>query len=121
MPTIAIVGRKNVGKSTVFNRLVGMKLSIVYSEPGVTRDRVYGEILWRGRSFNVIDTGGFFPGEEIALATKITRQIELALQEADLIYFVVDNRQGLTAMDEEIGNNLRKLGKPLFLIINKVD
>ena len=121
MPTIAIVGRKNVGKSTVFNRLIGTKLSIVYSEPGVTRDRIYGDILWRGRTFSVIDTGGFFPGEEIALATKITRQIELALQEADLIYFVVDNRQGLTAMDEEIAQHLRQLGKPIFLIINKVD
>lgn len=121
MPAIAIVGRKNVGKSTIFNRLIGMKLSIVYREPGVTRDRIYGDILWRGRTFSVIDTGGFFPGEEIALATKITRQIELALQEADLIYFVVDNRQGLTAVDEEIAQRLRQLGKPIFLIINKVD
>ena len=121
MPTIAIVGRKNVGKSTVFNRLIGTKLSIVHSEPGVTRDRIYSEVVWRGRIFNVIDTGGFFPGEEIGLATKIMRQIELALAEADLIYFVVDNRQGLTPMDEEIGNSLRKLDKPVFLVVNKVD
>lgn len=121
MPTIAIVGRKNVGKSTVFNRLIGTKLSIVFSEPGVTRDRIYSEAVWRGRTLDVIDTGGFFPGEEIALATKIMRQIELALAEADLIYFVVDNRQGLTAMDEEIGSSLRKLDKPVFLVINKVD
>jgi GTP-binding protein len=121
MPAIAIVGRKNVGKSTVFNRLIGAKLSIVYREPGVTRDRIYGEAVWRGRVFDVIDTGGFFPGEEIALATKIMRQIELALQEADLVYFVVDNRQGLTAIDEEIARSLRRLNKPVFLVINKVD
>jgi GTP-binding protein len=121
MPAIAIVGRKNVGKSTVFNRLIGAKLSIVYREPGVTRDRIYGEAVWRGRAFDVIDTGGFFPGEEIALATKIMRQIELALQEADLVYFIVDNRQGLTAIDEEIARSLRRLNKPVFLVINKVD
>ncbi len=121
MPVIAIVGRKNVGKSTIFNRLVGMKRSIVYHEPGVTRDRVYGEILWRGRTFTVIDTGGFFPEEEITLAAKIMNQIEMALQEADLIFFVVDNRQGLTAMDDEIARRLRVLGKPIFLIVNKVD
>lgn len=121
MPVIAIVGRKNVGKSTIFNRLVGMKRSIVYHEPGVTRDRIYGEIFWRGRTFTVIDTGGFFPEEEIVLAAKIMNQIELALREADLIFFVVDNRQGLTAMDDEIARRLRVLGKPIFLIVNKVD
>jgi len=121
MATVAIVGRKNVGKSTVFNRLLGMKLSIVHKEPGVTRDRVYGDVDWCGKTLNIIDTGGFFPDEEISLARKISHQIELALREADLIYFVVDAKTGLTATDEEIGSELRKTNKPIFLLINKVD
>ncbi|MEO0189948.1 MAG: GTPase, partial [candidate division WOR-3 bacterium] len=88
MATVAIVGRKNVGKSSIFNRLVGRRLSIVHETPGVTRDRIYGEVFWRGRIFNLIDTGGFFPEEENILARKIMYQIELALKQADLIYFV---------------------------------
>ncbi|KPK63080.1 hypothetical protein AMJ83_08395 [candidate division WOR_3 bacterium SM23_42] len=121
MPTVAIVGRKNVGKSTIFNRLTGMKLSIVYKEPGVTRDRVYNEVQWCGRSFGLIDTGGFFPDEEFPLAQSIKRQIETALQEADLIFFVVDGRTGLKPTDEAISRELRKTNKKIFLLVNKID
>lgn len=121
MATVAIVGRKNVGKSRVFNRLLGMRLSIVYKEPGVTRDRIYGEVNWCGRNFNIIDTGGFFPDEGISLAKKINCQIGLALNEADLIYFVVDAKSGLTPSDEEISKELRKINKPIFLLVNKID
>jgi len=121
MPTVAIVGRKNVGKSTIFNRLAGTRYSIVHKEPGVTRDRVYSEVQWCGRSFGLIDTGGFFPDEEFSLATGIQRQIENALHEADLIYLVVDGRTGLKPIDEEISNKLRKIDKPIFLLVNKVD
>ena len=90
MSTVVIVGRKNVGKSTIFNRLIGMRRSVVYKDPGVTRDRIFGEVQWQSRGFDIIDTGGFFPAEEHPLASKITKQIELALNDADLIYFVVD-------------------------------
>jgi GTP-binding protein len=121
MPTVAIVGRKNVGKSTIFNRLAGIKMSIVYKEPGVTRDRVFNEVEWCGRSFGLIDTGGFFPDEEFPLARSIQQQIETALQEADLIYFVVDGRAGLKPTDEDIGTELRKIDKPVFLVVNKLD
>jgi GTP-binding protein len=121
MPTVAIVGRKNVGKSTIFNRLAGLKLSIVYKEPGVTRDRLYSEVQWCGRSFGIIDTGGFFPDEDFPLAHSIQKQIETALQEADLIYFVVDGRAGLKPADHEISEELRKVNKQVFLLINKTD
>jgi GTP-binding protein len=121
MPTVAIVGRKNVGKSTIFNRLTGMKLSIVYKEPGVTRDRVYNDVQWCGRTFGLIDTGGFFPDEESLLARSIQQQIETALREADLIYFVVDGRAGVKPGDHEISEELRKTGKKTFLLVNKVE
>ncbi|MEO0184518.1 MAG: ribosome biogenesis GTPase Der [candidate division WOR-3 bacterium] len=121
MPTVAIVGRKNVGKSSIFNRLVGKRLSIVHKTPGVTRDRIYGEVTWRGRIFNLIDTGGFFPEEKNILAGKIMYQIELALKQADVIYFVVDSRTGLMASDQEIANTLRGLNKPVLLLVNKID
>lgn len=121
MPTVVIVGRKNVGKSTMFNRLIGMRLSIVHKEPGVTRDRVYTEVEWCGQSFDLIDTGGFFPDEEFLLARSIQKQIEVALQEADLVYFVVDGRTGLKPADQEISEELRKTSKRIFLIVNKID
>lgn len=121
MATVAIVGRKNVGKSSIFNRLVGRRLSIVHKTPGVTRDRIYGEVFWRGRIFNLIDTGGFFPEEENILANKIMYQIELALKQADLIYFVVDGRAGLMPSEQEIAELLRALSKPVFLLVNKID
>ncbi len=121
MATVAIVGRKNVGKSSIFNRLVGKRLSIVHKTPGVTRDRVYGEVNWRAMTFNLVDTGGFFPEEDNILAGKIMYQIECALQQADLIYFVVDARSGLMASDQDIADILRRLNKPVFLLVNKVD
>lgn len=121
MPTVAIVGRKNVGKSTIFNRLTGARYSIVYKEPGVTRDRIFSEVQWCGRTFGLIDTGGFFPDEEFPLATSIQKQIEKALQEADLIYLVVDGRAGLKPTDKEISDRLRKTNKPVFVLVNKID
>ncbi|UCC12476.1 MAG: ribosome biogenesis GTPase Der [candidate division WOR-3 bacterium] len=121
MSTVVIVGRKNVGKSTVFNRLAQMRLSVVYKEPGVTRDRLYGEVEWRGKTFSVIDTGGFFPDEDALLAQKITQQIDLALQQADLIYFVVDGKDGMKPGDETICAHLRKMNKTIFLLVNKCD
>lgn len=121
MSTVVIVGRKNVGKSTIFNRLIGMRLNIVYKEPGVTRDRIYGEVEWCSRVFNIIDTGGFFPDEENGLVGKINKQIKYGLEEADLIYFVVDGKSGLKPGDEEICQYLRKTNKKTFLLINKID
>jgi len=121
MSTVVIVGRKNVGKSTIFNRLIGTKLSVVYKEPGITRDRIYGEAEWCGRVFDVIDTGGFFPNEKHALAQKINEQIKFGLQEADLIYFVVDGKRGLEPADHEVCQYLRKFDKTIFLVINKID
>ena len=121
MSTAVIVGRKNVGKSAIFNRLIGMRMSVVYKEPGVTRDRIFGEVEWRGRVFDLIDTGGFFPDEESQLASKITKQIEFALNDADLIYFVVDGKDGLKPGDEEICSKLRKMDKKFFLVVNKID
>ncbi|MCK4673616.1 ribosome biogenesis GTPase Der, partial [candidate division WOR-3 bacterium] len=121
MSTVIIVGRKNVGKSTIFNRLIGMKVSIVYKEPGVTRDRIYGEVSWCGRVFNIIDTGGFFPDEEDSLADEINKQIEYGLEQADLIYFIVDGKDGLKPGDEEICQHIRKTNKKVFLLINKID
>ncbi|MGQ9664181.1 MAG: ribosome biogenesis GTPase Der [bacterium] len=121
MPTVVIVGRKNVGKSSIFNRCVGKRLSIVHKTPGVTRDRVYGEVIWRGRRFNLIDTGGFFPQEENILASKIMHQIEIALKQADVIYFVVDARAGLTSSDQDIAEIVRRLDKPVLLLVNKID
>ena len=98
-----------------------MKLTIVYKEPGVTRDRVYNEVEWHGKSFSLVDTGGFFPDEESLLARSIQKQIEIALAEADLVYFVVDGRAGLKPADQEISEELRKTGKRRLLIVNKVD
>jgi GTP-binding protein len=121
MSTVVIVGRKNVGKSTIFNRLTGMRTSVVYKEPGVTRDRVFGEVEWRGQTFDIIDTGGFAPDEDTVLAVKIMRQIEYALQDANLIYFVVDGKCGLLPEDSEISRRLRKLNKPVLLLVNKID
>src|SRR5690625_629570 len=105
--TVAIVGRPNVGKSTIFNRLVGERISIVEDVPGVTRDRLYAEVEWLATKFNLIDTGGIELSEE-PLLTQIRQQAEIAIEEADVIIFLVNGRKGITAADEEVGKIDRK-------------
>jgi GTPase len=121
IPLIAIVGRPNVGKSTLFNRLAGSRRAIVGDEPGITRDRLYGETNWRGHDFRIVDTGGIIPEEKDLIPSEIFRQARVALDEADAIVFVVDARSELAAPDAELARLLRKTGKPLFLAANKVD
>jgi len=121
LPTIAIVGRPNVGKSTLFNRLTGSRRSIVGDEPGITRDRIYGSAEWLGRHFQVVDTGGIVPEDKDFIPAEIFRQARVALDESAAIVLVVDGRSELTAPDIELARLLRKTGKPLFLAVNKVD
>jgi GTP-binding protein len=120
-PLIAIVGRPNVGKSTLFNRLVGSRRAIVGDEPGITRDRLYGEANWEGRTLRVVDTGGIIPDDKNLIPAEIFRQARVALDEASAIILVVDSRTELAAPDMELARLLRRLGKPLFLAVNKVD
>src|SRR5215469_17088774 len=120
-PLIAIVGRPNVGKSTLFNRLVGARRAIVGDEPGITRDRLYGDAHWRGYDFRVVDTGGIIPEEKELIPSEIFRQARVALEEASAIVMVVDARSALTAPDLELVRRLQKTGKPLLLAANKVD
>jgi len=121
LPLIAIVGRPNVGKSTLFNRLIGRRRSIVTDEPGVTRDRIYGTTTWNGRSFEVVDTGGIVPGEESDIPQRIFEQARIAIEEASLIVFVLDGRAAITAPDRELTHLLRKTHKPVFVAVNKID
>jgi GTPase len=120
-PIVVIVGRPNVGKSTLFNRLLGRKTAIVHDVSGVTRDRNYGEVEWAGKIFQLIDTGGYVPDSEDLFETAIREQVEIAITEADVIMFVVDARQGLLPMDREIANMLRLASRKFYLIVNKVD
>ena len=120
-PLIAIVGRPNVGKSTLFNRLIGSRRAIVGNEPGITRDRLYGETTWEGRRLRIVDTGGIIPHEKELIPAEIFRQARVALEEAAAIVMVVDGRTELAAPDMELARLLRRLGKPLFLAVNKVD
>lgn len=120
-PLIAIVGRPNIGKSTLFNRLIGQRRSIVTDEPGITRDRIYGTMRWSGRSFEVVDTGGLVPGDESEIPKKIFEQAEQAIEAASLIFFVVDGRTAIAAPDQELTRLLRRLGKPVFLVVNKIE
>lgn len=121
LPVVAIVGRPNVGKSTLFNRLLGERQAIVHNEAGVTRDRHYGESFWNGRDFTVIDTGGWIPGRADAIVSGIRNQVELAIREADLILFVVDVMQGITSEDDAVTAMLRRQEKPVVLAANKAD
>ena len=121
LPTIAIVGRPNVGKSTLFNRLVGSRRAIVGDEPGITRDRLYGEAEWRGRRLRVVDTGGILPEDKDFIPAEIFRQARVAFEEAAAIVMVVDGRTELTGPDLELARLLQRTGKPLFLAVNKVD
>jgi GTP-binding protein len=118
---LAIVGRPNVGKSTLFNRLVGSRRAIVGDEPGITRDRLYGNSEWRGHQFRVVDTGGIIPEDKDLIPSEIFRQARVALEEAAAIAIVVDGRSELAAPDLELVRLLRKTGKPLFLAVNKID
>jgi len=119
--TLAIVGRPNVGKSTLFNRLVGSRRAIVGDEPGITRDRLYGEAEWAGKLLRVVDTGGIIPDDKALIPAEIFRQARVALEEADAIVMVVDGRTELAAPDLELARQLQRLGKPLLLAVNKMD
>jgi GTP-binding protein len=121
LPLVAIVGRPNVGKSTLFNRLVGKRRSIVGDEPGITRDRIYGEYEWAGRHFRVVDTGGVVPGDPELILREIFGQANVALYEADALVFVVDVRTELAQPDYDVARMLMRGGKPLFLAVNKVE
>ena len=121
VPTIAIVGRPNVGKSTLFNRIVGSRRAIVGDEPGITRDRLYGEAHFRGHRLRIVDTGGIEPDEKEFIPAEIFRQAKVALEEADAIILVVDGRSELTAPDLDVARLLLRGGKPLFLAVNKID
>lgn len=120
-PVFAIVGRPNVGKSTLFNRLTGSRRSIVGDEPGITRDRIYGEVEWNGQVARLVDTGGIVPDDEALIPTEIFRQARVALEEAQAIVMVVDGRTELASPDIDLARLLQKTGKPLFLAVNKID
>ncbi|WP_058485539.1 ribosome biogenesis GTPase Der [Defluviitalea phaphyphila] len=120
-PIVAIVGRPNVGKSTLFNRLAGERIAIVEDTPGVTRDRIYAEAEWLNHKFTLIDTGGIEPNAEDIILKQMRRQAEIAIETSDVIIFLVDVKQGLTDSDHEVANMLRKSQKPVVLVVNKVD
>ena len=120
-PLVAIVGRPNVGKSMLFNKLTGQRLSIVEDTPGVTRDRIYAPCEWRGRTFDLVDTGGIEPGTDSEILQFMRQQAEIAIQNANVIIFVCDIQTGLTASDQEVGAMLLKSGKPVVLAVNKMD
>jgi GTPase len=121
LPSLVIVGRPNVGKSTLFNRLTGTRRSIVTNEPGITRDRIYGEAEWRGHSFEIVDTGGIIPDDKALIPREILRQAHVAIEKAALLLLVVDSQAGITPIDEELARLLRSSGKPFFVAVNKVD
>jgi GTPase len=120
-PTVAIVGRPNVGKSTLFNRIVGGRPAIVSERPGTTRDRHFGEAEWGGRAFWLVDTGGLVPDSSDAMDRAIGRQVDFALAESDLILFLVDGQEGVTPLDRAIAERLRAAGRPVLLAVNKLD
>ena len=118
---VAIVGRPNVGKSTLFNRLIGQRKAIIDNISGVTRDRIYGWSDWNGKNFTVVDTGGFVHGSDDVFEAAIRSQVTIAIEEAEVIIFMVDVTTGITDLDEEVANMLRKTNKPVFVAVNKVD
>lgn len=120
-PIVAVVGRPNVGKSTFFNKIIGRRVSIVEDTPGVTRDRIYAEAEWRGIHFALIDTGGIEPASKDVILSQMREQAEVAMATADVILFMVDGKDGLTAADREVGEMLMRTGKKVILAVNKVD
>ena len=120
-PLVAIVGRPNVGKSLLFNRLCGQRLSIVEDTPGVTRDRLYAECEWGGRTFDIVDTGGIEPEADSEILLFMRQQAQIAMDAADVIVFLTDIRTGVTAADEEVASMLQRSGKPVVLCVNKMD
>ena len=120
-PIVAVVGRPNVGKSTFFNQIVGRRVAIVEDTPGVTRDRIYADAEWSGREFGILDTGGIEPASQDVILSQMREQAQAAVDMADVIIFMVDGRAGLTAADEEIASMLRRTGKKIILLVNKVD
>jgi len=121
LPSVVIVGRPNVGKSALFNRLTGTRRSIVTNEPGITRDRIYGTATWEGRAFEVVDTGGIVPDDKAAIPREIFRQAQVAIGAASQLLLVVDARAGVTPLDAELARLLHRTGKPLAIVANKVD
>src|SRR2546427_2627023 len=121
LPLVAIVGRPNVGKSTLFNRLIGERRSIVGDEPGITRDRIYGEGEWNGKRFALVDTGGIVPDDDATIPANIFKQAAVAIEEASALVWVVDVRKGITPLDEELARLLRETAKPVLLGANKAD
>lgn len=120
-PLIAVVGRPNVGKSTFFNLVVGKRISIVEDTPGVTRDRIYAEAEWCGTHFAMIDTGGIEPNTSDVILSQMREQAQIAMDTSDLILFIVDGKEGMTAADAEVANILRRTGKPIIVVVNKID
>ena len=120
-PMVAVVGRPNVGKSTLFNRIVGRRIAIVEDTPGVTRDRIYAEAEWNGIYFDLIDTGGIEPDSKDVILSQMREQAQMAIDMADVILFLVDGKEGVTSADEEVAGMLRKTGKPVILLVNKID
>lgn len=120
-PSVVIVGRPNVGKSTLFNKLTGTRKAIVGDEPGITRDRHYGLVEWQNHSFELVDTGGILPDEESLIPAHIFRQASVAIQQASLLLWMVDARAGITPLDEELASLLRQTGKPVFVVANKAE
>ncbi len=118
-PLVAVIGRPNVGKSTLFNRLTGTRKSIVGDEPGITRDRIYGEVEWRAKSFAIVDTGGIVPDDEAIIPANIFKQADFAINQSAAIIWVVDARMGITPLDEELAVLLRNVGKPVLIAANK--
>lgn len=121
LPIVAVVGRPNVGKSTLFNKLVGKRISIVEDTPGVTRDRIYSKCEWRNREFMIVDTGGIEPASDDVILAQMRRQAEIAVEKADVIVLLTDIRSGLTASDRDIAEMLRKSDKPVIVAVNKCD
>src|SRR5258706_2854468 len=119
LPLVAVVGQPNVGKSTLFNRLIGQRRSIVGDEPGITRDRIYGEVEWAGKQFSIVDTGGIIPDDDAVIPANIFKQAGFAIDDAQAIIWVVDARLGLTPLDEELATLLRATGKRLLVAANK--